>query len=128
PTARGWNAPPSRSGPTSLSSTCDSATGFNGLTVARRLKRAEDFPLLFLTSASSIEDVPGRLRRRRRRLHRQAVRDGRDAGPDARRAAPQRPGDLNVVEVHVSALRKKLEEHGPRIIQTVRGVGYVLRP
>jgi len=70
---------------------------------------------------------PGRLRRRRRRLHRQAVRDGRAAGPDARRAAPQRPGDLNVVEVHVSALRKKLEEHGPRIIQTVRGVGYVLR-
>jgi len=36
--------------------------------------------------------------------------------------------DLNVVEVHVSALRKKLEEHGPRIIQTVRGVGYVCRP
>ncbi|HTC82386.1 MAG TPA: response regulator, partial [Acidimicrobiia bacterium] len=57
PTARGWNAPPSRSGPTSLSSTCDSATGFNGLTVARRLKSADDFPLLFLTSASSIEDV-----------------------------------------------------------------------
>jgi len=27
----------------------------------------------------------------------------------------------------VSALRKKLEEHGPRIIQTVRGFGYVLR-
>lgn len=36
--------------------------------------------------------------------------------------------DPNVVEVHVSALRRKLEEHGPRIIQTVRGVGYVLRP
>jgi DNA-binding response OmpR family regulator len=36
--------------------------------------------------------------------------------------------DLNVVEVHVSALRKKLEEHGPRVIQTVRGVGYVFRP
>ena len=36
--------------------------------------------------------------------------------------------DLNVVEVHVSALRRKLEEHGPRLIQTVRGVGYVFRP
>lgn len=36
--------------------------------------------------------------------------------------------DPNVVEVHVSALRRKLEEHGPRVIQTVRGVGYVLRP
>lgn len=34
---------------------------------------------------------------------------------------------LNLVEVHVSALRKKLEEHAPRIIHTVRGVGYVLR-
>lgn len=36
--------------------------------------------------------------------------------------------DANVVEVHVSALRRKLEEHGPRVIHTVRGVGYVLRP
>jgi DNA-binding response OmpR family regulator len=36
--------------------------------------------------------------------------------------------DLNVVEVHISALRRKLEECGPRLIYTVRGVGYVLRP
>ncbi len=36
--------------------------------------------------------------------------------------------DLNVVEVHMSALRRKLEEHGPRLIHTVRNVGYVLRP
>ncbi len=35
--------------------------------------------------------------------------------------------DPNLVEVHVSALRKKLEAHGPRLLQTVRGVGYVLR-
>jgi len=35
--------------------------------------------------------------------------------------------DPNVVEVYVSTLRRKLEEHGPRIIQTVRGIGYVLR-
>ena len=35
---------------------------------------------------------------------------------------------LNVVEVHVSSLRRKLEAHGPRIIHTVRGIGYVLRP
>ena len=33
----------------------------------------------------------------------------------------------NVVEVHLSALRRKLEARGPRIIHTVRGVGYVLR-
>lgn len=35
--------------------------------------------------------------------------------------------DTNVVEVHVSALRRKLEEHGTRVIHTVRGAGYVLR-
>lgn len=35
--------------------------------------------------------------------------------------------DPNVVEAHVSALRRKLEAHGPRLIQTVRGAGYVLR-
>lgn len=36
--------------------------------------------------------------------------------------------DPNVVEVHVSALRRKLERHGPRILQTVRGLGYRLTP
>jgi DNA-binding response OmpR family regulator len=36
--------------------------------------------------------------------------------------------DLNVVEVHISALRRKIEERGPRLIHTVRAVGYVLRP
>ncbi len=36
--------------------------------------------------------------------------------------------DVNLVEVHMSSLRRKLEAHGPRLIQTVRGVGYVLRP
>lgn len=35
--------------------------------------------------------------------------------------------DSNVVEVHLGALRRKLEAHGPRFIHTVRGVGYVLR-
>jgi DNA-binding response OmpR family regulator len=33
----------------------------------------------------------------------------------------------NLVEVHVSALRRKLEAHGPRLLHTVRGAGYVLR-
>jgi DNA-binding response OmpR family regulator len=36
--------------------------------------------------------------------------------------------DVNLVEVHVSALRRKLERFGPRVVHTVRGVGYVLRP
>lgn len=33
--------------------------------------------------------------------------------------------NVNVVEVHISSLRRKLEEIGPRLIRTVRGVGYV---
>jgi two-component system, OmpR family, response regulator len=37
--------------------------------------------------------------------------------------------DPNVVEVHISSLRRKLEAAGePRLVQTIRGVGYVLRP
>jgi two-component system response regulator MprA len=37
-------------------------------------------------------------------------------------------GDDNVLEVYVGYLRKKTEAGGePRLIQTVRGVGYVLR-
>jgi DNA-binding response OmpR family regulator len=32
--------------------------------------------------------------------------------------------DPNLVEVHVSALRRKLEVAGPRLIHTVRGIGY----
>ncbi len=36
--------------------------------------------------------------------------------------------DVNLVEVHMSALRRKLEAHGPRLIHTMRGAGYVLRP
>lgn len=35
--------------------------------------------------------------------------------------------DVNLVEVHVSSLRRKLEAVGPRLIQTVRGTGYVIR-
>jgi two-component system, OmpR family, response regulator len=35
--------------------------------------------------------------------------------------------DTNVVEVHVCALRRKLEAVGPRLVHTVRGAGYVAR-
>lgn len=35
--------------------------------------------------------------------------------------------DPNLVEVYVSGLRRKLEAHGPRILHTVRGLGYTLR-
>jgi two-component system OmpR family response regulator len=36
-------------------------------------------------------------------------------------------GSDNVVETYVSYLRRKVGRHGPPLIQTVRGVGYVLR-
>ncbi|MDQ1394719.1 MAG: two-component system, OmpR family, response regulator [Acidimicrobiaceae bacterium] len=36
--------------------------------------------------------------------------------------------DPNLVEVHVSALRRKLDANGPRLVHTVRGRGYVFRP
>ena len=35
--------------------------------------------------------------------------------------------DPNLVEVRVSALRRKLEAHGPRIVHTVPGHGYTIR-
>ncbi len=34
--------------------------------------------------------------------------------------------DPNLVEVHVHSLRRKLEQYGPRVIHTVRGLGYRL--
>jgi len=36
-------------------------------------------------------------------------------------------GDSSIVETYVSYLRKKIDAEGPRLIHTVRGVGYVLR-
>ena len=36
--------------------------------------------------------------------------------------------DDHLVEVHVSSLRRKLEAHGVRMVHTIRGSGYVLRP
>jgi two-component system OmpR family response regulator len=36
-------------------------------------------------------------------------------------------GNDNVVEIFISSLRRKLETHGPRLIHTVRGVGYRLK-
>ncbi|HEY2159659.1 MAG TPA: response regulator transcription factor [Isosphaeraceae bacterium] len=38
----------------------------------------------------------------------------------------QYDGLSNTLEVHVMELRRKLEVHGPRVIQTLRGRGYVL--
>lgn len=35
-------------------------------------------------------------------------------------------GLSNTLEVHIKELRRKLEKYGPRVIQTRRGVGYIL--
>ena len=37
-------------------------------------------------------------------------------------------GNANVVEIYISYLRKKIDALGPRLIHTIRGVGYCLRP
>jgi len=37
-------------------------------------------------------------------------------------------GDAGVVETYVSYLRRKVDDRDPRLIHTVRGVGYCLRP
>ena len=163
--------------------------GVDGITVARRLRGTDDIPMLFLTSATGLEDVlaafeaggddyvvkpfvMAELLARMRAVLRRAGREGRsvlevgDLVIDRSAHTAVRDGtpldlthrefsllatlaehrgmvlsklqlltdvwgfehfDLNVVEVHMSALRRKMEEHGPRMIQTVRGVGYVCR-
>jgi two-component system, OmpR family, response regulator len=37
-------------------------------------------------------------------------------------------GDSTLVETYIGYLRRKLDKHGPQLIHTVRGAGYVLRP
>ncbi len=36
-------------------------------------------------------------------------------------------GKMNMVEVYISYLRKKLDVHGPPLIRTVRGIGYCMQ-
>ena len=37
-------------------------------------------------------------------------------------------GDASIVETYISYLRKKVDAEGPKLIRTVRGFGYALRP
>nr|WP_329955242.1 winged helix-turn-helix domain-containing protein [Rhodococcus fascians] len=50
----------------------------------------------------------------------------REQSPDPDAGVGIRELRSQLVEVHISSLRKKLELHGPRVIDTVRGIGYVL--
>jgi two-component system OmpR family response regulator len=36
-------------------------------------------------------------------------------------------GEVNVVESYISYLRRKIDTTAPRLLHTLRGVGYVLR-
>jgi two-component system OmpR family response regulator len=36
-------------------------------------------------------------------------------------------GDASIVESYISYLRRKVDNREPRLIHTVRGIGYVLR-
>ena len=54
--------------------------------------------------------------------------EGTSGHPSADPVEVERCGDGNVLEVYVGYLRNKTEAGGePRLIQTVRGVGYVIR-
>jgi two-component system, OmpR family, response regulator len=163
--------------------------GEDGLTLARRLRRDHELPILLLTARDEVEDrlagfdagaddyvgkpfvlqeLLARVRallRRSGRAHAAALSVGDllvdeaanrvvyGGAPVALTATELRllgflarhPGqvfsklqlltqvwgyehyDPNVVEVQVSALRRKLEAHGPRVLHTARGLGYQLR-
>ncbi len=168
--------------------------GLNGIEVARRLRAADDVPILMLTARDAVEDrvegldsgaddylvkpfAPSELLARLRALSRRRTQEAQSSDrplshadltldPLTREAhrgdrrfnlTPKEydllhyflrhprqvltrdsilqevwgydfNGDDNVLDVYVGYLRGKTEAGGePRLIQTVRGVGYVLR-
>lgn len=163
--------------------------GIDGIEVARRLRRAGDVPIIFVTGADSAEDIHGgfrmgaddyimkpfdseelswRVRAVLRRSGRAVIERWEcgdlvvdDPTRSVTRAGSPFPltatefkmlgvlvrhrtrvvpkaqllgqvwgydADDHLVEVHMSSLRRKLEAHGSRMIWTIRGTGYVLRP
>ncbi len=115
--------------------------GIDGLEVTRRLRAEGDVPILLLTAKDGTADrVKGLdsgaddylvkpfayeelLARVRALLRRRAPRARRDAvwGFDFGASS-------NVVDVYVGYVRQKLEQSGRhRLLQTVRGVGYILK-
>jgi two-component system OmpR family response regulator len=36
-------------------------------------------------------------------------------------------GDASIVDTYISYLRRKIDTGGPKLIETVRGIGYVIR-
>jgi len=162
--------------------------GIDGAEVARRLRQTGNVPIIFVTGASSADDIhrgfnvgaddyitkPFNAEELKCRVRAVLRRSGRavtqtweyedlvvDEGTQAvtragepialtatelkilgilghnrTRVVPKRQllgqvwgydADDHLVEVHVWSLRRKLEAHGHRLIQTVRGTGYILR-
>src|SRR6266566_3451576 len=89
--------------------------GIDGLEVCRQLRTnptTQDIPILMLTARDAAQDKV---------LGRQTILN-RVWGYDFL-------GETNIIEVYVRYLREKIEDSpsSPRLIQTVRGVGYVLK-
>jgi len=143
--------------------------GLDGLEVCKRLRSANDIPILMLTAKEEVADrVQGldagaddymvkpfsfdELLARIRALFRRATRGDRSIDLTAKeyelldlfmrnpRQVLTRDlifdrvwsydfgGESNIIEVYVRYLRQKTESEGePRLLHTVRGVGYVLR-
>ncbi len=99
--------------------------GPSGIDICRRIRSESSVPIVMLTAKGDTIDVV----------------QGLEAGADdclgrpfaleellARVWGYNFATDTNVVEVYVLYLRRKLEAGGePRLLHTVRGVGYVLR-
>src|SRR5918995_887477 len=101
----------------------------DGIEVARRLRSADDVPILMLTARDALESRV----------------EGLDSGADDYLVKPFERQELlqrlleevwgydpfattNTIEVFVSNLRRKLEAGGEaRLLHTIRGAGYVLR-
>ena len=66
--------------------------GIDGLEVCRRIQAERPVPVLMLTARDDETDMLDRPRRRRRRLHDQAVLDARARGAHQGAAAPHRAG------------------------------------
>jgi DNA-binding response OmpR family regulator len=89
-----------------------------GLELAGRLRRQADVPLVFATRHADVEDRLAALARNAGQVVPKARLLDVVWGPDA--------VDVNLVEVHVSGLRRRLGPGAAGMIRTVRGVGYML--
>src|ERR671927_503763 len=107
--------------------------GLSGLEVARRLRAAAGMPILMLTTRETRRgDRAFALRPKEFALLAYLLRHPRQVLPRARILEEVWGADFDgtdsVLDVYIRYLRAKTEAGGePRLIQTVRGVGYVLR-